>query len=166
MYATATQLLARYNADEIAQRADQRIPRLVTGDMLTSAATGGDLSAFTAEEQAATLAAIALIERTLQDARQTIDAYVGSRYQLPLTQAPDVLERIACQLARYGLYDDRATDQIKALRDDSIKFLEQIATGRIQLGVTALNAAPASAMVAEVVSGGTVFGRESSKDFI
>lgn len=166
MYATATQLLERYNADEIAQRADQRIPRLVTGDMLKIAASGGDLSGFTPDEQAAALAALALVERTLHDARQTIDAYVGSRYQLPLTQAPEVLERIACQLARYGLYDDRATEQIKALRDDSIKFLEQIASGRIQLGVTALNAAPASAMVAEVVSGGTVFGRDNSKGFI
>ncbi|MGL4709438.1 MAG: gp436 family protein [Aeromonas veronii] len=166
MYATALQLLQRYQADEIAQRADQRIPRLVTGEMLAIAADGGDLSGFAEDERVATLAALALVKRVLQDARQTIDAYVGSRYKLPLTQAPDVLERIACQLARYGLYDDRATDQIKALRDDSIKFLEQIATGRIQLGVTALNAAPASAMVAQVVSGGTVFGRDSSKDFI
>lgn len=166
MYATVTQLLQRYNADEIAQRADQRIPRLLTGEMLAIAAEGGDLSSYTDEERAATLAALALVERTLQDARQTIDAYVGGRYQLPLTQAPEVLERIACQLARYSLYDDRATEQIKVLRDDSIKFLEQIAMGRIQLGVTALNAAPASAMGAEVVSVGTVFGRDGSKGFI
>lgn len=166
MYATVTQLLQRYNADEIAQRADQRIPRLVTGEMLKIAAEGGDLSSYTDEERAATLAALALVERTLQDARQTIDAYVGSRYQLPLTQAPEVLERIACQLARFGLNDDRATDQVKILREDSIKFLEQVSTGRIQLGVTTLNAAPASAMGAEVVSVGTVFGRDGSKGFI
>ncbi|KHA57167.1 hypothetical protein NM74_07890 [Aeromonas hydrophila] len=134
--------------------------------MLSTAAAEGDLSGYTPEEQAATLAALGQVERVLQDARQTIDAYVGSRYQLPLTQAPEVLERIACQLARYGLYDDRATEQIKALRDDSIKFLEQVATGRIQLGVTDKHAAPASALVAEVVSDGTVFGRDRSHGFI
>ncbi|WP_139272666.1 hypothetical protein [Pseudomonas anguilliseptica] len=57
MYASAVQLLARYSADEIAQRADASIPPLVYGELLTKAAMGADLSDYSAEEQAAAGAA-------------------------------------------------------------------------------------------------------------
>ena len=52
-YATATELLIRFDSDEISQRADRMVPRLVTDEMLRIAAAGGDLSGFSPEERAA-----------------------------------------------------------------------------------------------------------------
>lgn len=166
MYASAAQLLTRYSAEEIAQRADASLPPVVYGELLSAAATGADLSGYTAEEQAAAQAALARVERALEDARQTIDSYLGGRYQLPLTQAPEVLERIAGQLARYFLYDDSATEQIANLYKDSIKFLESVASGRVQLGPTTTGTTAQPSAGAEMVSGGRVFGRDSSREFI
>lgn len=166
MYASAAQLLARYSADEIAQRADASVPPVVYGELLSAAANGADLSGYSADEQAAAQAALARVERALEDARQTIDSYLGGRYQLPLTQAPEVLERIAGQLARYFLYDDAATEQIGNLYKDSLKFLESVATGRVQLGPTTTGTTAQPSAGAEMVSGGTVFGRDSSRGYI
>ncbi|MFY2646294.1 phage protein Gp36 family protein, partial [Achromobacter insuavis] len=104
-YATATELLIRFDSDEISQRADRMVPRLVTDEMLRIAASGGDLSGFTPEERAAIARAMEKVDRALADARNTIDSYIAGRYTLPLSSVPQVLIRIACELARYYLYD-------------------------------------------------------------
>ena len=165
-YASANQLLARYSSDEIAQRADVSIPPVVYGELLSKAAAGADLSAYTPAEQAAAGLALAKVNRVLQDAEQTINSYLAGRYQLPLSNAPEVLERIAGQLARYFLYDDNATEQIETLYKDSIKFLEGVSTGRVQLGVTNNGNTATPAATAEMVSDALVFSRASSRGFI
>lgn len=112
------------------------------------------------------MAALANVERALRDADSTINGYLASRYRTPVTQAADVLERIACQLARYFLYDDGATDQVKKNYDDSIAFLRDVSQGKVQLGPGDSGAtAPASAG-AEMVSEPLVFSRAGSKGFI
>lgn len=166
MYATALQLLQRYSAEEIAQRADVSVPPLVYGTLLTLIAEGADLSDFNPEEQQAAAAALAKVERSLQDAEQTINSYLGGRYQLPLSNAPEVLERIAGQLARYFLHDDNATDQIEALYKDSVRFLENIATGKVQLGPADSGGNTQASMGAEMTSSVPVFARDSSRGFI
>ena len=166
MYASAAQLLARYNAEEIAQRADASMPSVVYGELLSKAANGADLSSYTAEEQAAAALALAKVERALQDAEQTINTYLGGRYQLPLSNAPQVLERIAGQIARFVLYDDSATEQVTNLYKDSIKFLEGVAAGKVQLGPTDSGATAQPSAGAEMHSDGLVFSRSSSKGFI
>jgi phage gp36-like protein len=165
-YASALQLLARYNADEIAQRADASLPPLVDGELLRIAAAAGDLSGFLPDEQAAAAAALAKVERALGDAEQTIDTYLGGRYQLPLSQTPDVLERIACQIARFVLFDDAAPDQVKALYQDSIRFLEHVAAGKVQLGLASDGSTAQPSAGAEMVSGALVFARDNSRGFI
>lgn len=167
MYASAVQLLARYSADEIAQRADASVPPVVYGELLSKAAAGDDLSGYSADEQAAAAAALAKVNRVLQDAEQTINGYLAGRYQLPLSNAPEVLERIASQLARYFLYDDMATEQITTLYKDSIKFLDSVSNGKVQLGPTDQGANAQPSAGAEMVNGGDlVFSRSNSKGFI
>lgn len=166
MYASAAQLLARYNAEEIAQRSDVSVPALVGGELLVKAVKGEDLSAYTPEEQAAAAAALARIERVLRDAETTINSYLGSRYQLPVTQAADVLERIASQLARYFLYDDAVTDQVENLYKDSLAFLRDVSVGKVQLGPTSSGTTAQASAGAEMISSGLVFSRSQSKDFI
>ncbi|OGS90855.1 MAG: hypothetical protein A2Z95_06210 [Gallionellales bacterium GWA2_60_18] len=133
-YATATTLLNQFAADEIAQRADRSIPRLVTAEMLSTAAAGGSMSGYTAGEQAATAAALALIEGKLLDADSVIDGYLLAKYQVPLSAVPRLIVGIACDLARYALYDDIATEQITQRHKDAIKLLDAIGKGTVNLG--------------------------------
>jgi phage gp36-like protein len=166
MYASATQLLERYSADEIAQRADPSVPRLVFGELLSHAVAGDDLSDFSPEEQEAAWAALANIERALGDAEDTINGYIGTRYQLPLSQVPNILKLHACQIARVLLYDEDATKQVSELYQSTVKYLHDVSSGRASLGLTEAGATAAPAASAEMVSSETVFGRGRSRGFI
>ncbi|MFY3200105.1 gp436 family protein [Achromobacter xylosoxidans] len=166
-YATATELLIRFDSDEIAQRADRMVPRLVTDEMLRIAAAGGDLSGFAPEERAAIARAMEKVDRALADARNTIDSYIAGRYTLPLSSVPQVLIRIACELARYYLYDDQFTETVKQRYDANIKFLVGVASGDVKLGVDAESGVePAGGAGAELYTAGRIWDRRSSGGFL
>jgi phage gp36-like protein len=166
-YATASQLMQRFDAAEIAQRADRGVPRVVTAALLADVAAGADLSAYTGEETARATTALAVVQRALQDADDTINSYLSSRYTLPLAPVPAVLERTAAELARYYLFDDQVTDLIKDRYTAAIKFLKDVALGTVALGASAdTGAQPTSSASAELVSGGKVWGRATSQGFL
>jgi len=133
-YATALVLLDRFSAEEIAQRADRGMPRLVSAAMLQTAAAGGSMSGYTADEQASTASALAVVNQKLMDADSVIDGYLMARYTTPLAVVPRLVIGIACDLARYALYDDIATEQITQRHKDAVKMLEAISKGSINLG--------------------------------
>lgn len=166
-YAIAIDLITRFDADEIAQRSDRLLPRRVTGELLTAVATNGDLSGFDPEAVAQAGVAMIRVQRALDDARDTINAHVSSRYTLPIAPVPAILQRLACDLARFYLYDDSATEQIQQRHDAAMKTLASVRDGKAQIGVDEqTNQPPQSTASAELVSGGKVWGRESSKGFI
>lgn len=163
-YATATNLLERFDPEELAQRADRSIPRLVTAAMLSTAAAGGDMSGYTAPEQAATAAVLTLINGALSDADSEIDGYVATRYSVPLNPAPSIVKRLACDLARHHLYDDQVTETIQKRRDSAVAVLRDIAAGKVSLGTTADGGtapAPQGGLV-EFSSPAKVFGRPTN----
>ena len=107
------------------------------------------------------------VDNALKDAADTIDSYISSRYTLPLSPVPSVLERIACELARYFLYDDQVTDVIKKRYDDAIKLLTNVQKGDVKLGVDGETGdEPASGGTPEMVSAGRVWSRGSSTGFL
>lgn len=134
-YATAADLIERFSAEEIAQRAAPEGVR-VTGDLLQLTVSGGDRSAYAPDQIAAADAALVRIGGVLDDASADIDSYLSQRYEVPLSPVPRVLVRIACDLARYYLYDDAVTkDSVIDMRyNAAIKMLGQISTGDIKLG--------------------------------
>lgn len=83
----------------------------------------------------------------LEDAAAFIDGYVGQVYRLPLRGCakpapnggtvyvpPPVLTRLACDLARYYLYDDLAPEhEVYRRYRAAVTELETIAEGRAQL---------------------------------
>lgn len=72
----------------------------------------------------------------LKDADSEINGYLlAAAYALPLQQSSDELVRIACDIARYKLYDTRATEQVKARYDDAIKKLRDVSSGKASLGI-------------------------------
>lgn len=166
-YATATELLKRFDAEEIAQRTDRSVPRLVSALMLTTAAAGGNMSGFTQAEQDATAAALAVVNKALEDADDEINARIASRYQVPLASAPKIVHRYACDLARFYLYEDQATEQIEKRHEEALKFLDAVGKGRISIGPDNQGAPAApSGDAAQMESKTPVFRRDSSTDFI
>lgn len=166
-YATATQLLTRFSANEIAQRADRGETRLVTAQLMTDVAAGASLAGYTADEQAAAPKALAVVQRALDDARNTIDSHIGGRYPLPIAPVPEILERLACDLARFYLYDDQVTETIQKRFDDGMKLLRDVRDGKSQLGPNgSTNQQPVSNAGAELVSGGRVWRRDDSTGFL
>jgi len=105
-YATESDLIERYGAAELLAVADR--------DGNGSADSG-------------------MMERALDDASAEIDVYLAGRYALPLAHVPTVLVRIACDIARYRLWADRASDEVRRRYEDALRLLERIASGEVVL---------------------------------
>jgi len=101
------------------------------------------------------------IARAIADTDGLIDGYLASRYTLPLAEVPKVLNRIACALVRYDLYD-HPPKQIEKRRDQAIEFLRDAASGKISLGINTDGSDPATSNSASISSGGNVFNRDDT----
>ena len=69
----------------------------------------------------------AVVERACEDASGEIDGYVSAAgYPVPLSPVPRIVIANACDIARYRLYDEHATDQVQKRYDDAVKFLRSV----------------------------------------
>jgi phage gp36-like protein len=108
-----------------------------------------------------------VIDRALADADAQINGYLSVRYTLPLaTPVPTELERIACDLARYSLYQDRMTEIVGKRYEAAIALLRDVAAGRAKLGVSDSSNTQTSSNVAEMSATIPVFRRSDSGGFI
>lgn len=105
-YCTGQDLIDRYGEEELLQLADR----------------DGDGVADTA-----------VLDQVIADASAEIDGYLAVRYALPLAEVPSVLVRIACEIARYHLYEDHATETVQDRYANAVKFLKAAARGEVQL---------------------------------
>lgn len=101
----------------------------------------------------------AVLGVALTDADAEINSYLAGRYSLPLVQSTDELVRMACDIARYRLFDTRASEQVKARYDDAIKKLRDVSRGVASLGIDQSSQPVAVAGGATISSGGRDFGR-------
>ena len=88
----------------------------------------------------------ALLDAALAEASAEIDAYLVSRYALPLAVIPPLFVTHACDIARYRLSGATVTE-VDTARDrykDAIRFLESVRDGKIGLGAD-VSAAPVNA---------------------
>lgn len=106
VYVTQQDLVDRFSSQELAQ--------------LTDPAAGTTINATT-------------VARAIADASAEIDTRLAAYYVLPLAQVPAVLTRVAADLARYFLWDNRATDQIRNRYKDAVELLNRIGKGDVQL---------------------------------
>lgn len=93
------------------------------------------------------------LARALVDADAEIDSALIGRYSLPLTNVPDLLTSIACDIARDFLYSDHrpeiVTDNAKRAR----ALLDGIASGKRRLDVAAAAQEVSGLGLVEIVSG-------------
>lgn len=121
-YATQNDLEDRFGVPELAQ--------------LTDPVAGTTINATT-------------VARALADADAEIDARLAVRYALPLASVPAVLVRLAADLARYFLWDARASEQVRHRYKDAVALLDKIASGAVELpAATPLPAAAGAVAVA------------------
>lgn len=106
-----------------------------------------------------------ILLRALDDADGEIDGYLAGQYTLPLTTTPTVLKRIAADIARYRLQEDRPTDVARQRYDDAIAFLKLLAEGKAKLGVDPTLGAAASSGGPLVDAPGRTFTKDSLKEF-
>lgn len=71
----------------------------------------------------------------IDDATGTIDAYLGTRYTLPLASVPTVLTRICCDIAYYLLQGNEAPESVADRHGAAIEFLQAVAKGDLDLAV-------------------------------
>jgi phage gp36-like protein len=111
-YAVQADLVERFGEQEIIQLTDRKGIGVIDEDVLA---------------------------RSLQDADAEIDGYIGGRVTLPLTSVPKILVGYACDIARYKLYADDPTENVRNRYKDAIRFLELVGQGKLSLGVTTDN---------------------------
>jgi len=130
-YATQADLTDRFGATELAQRTDR-----TNGTTIDTVVLG----------------------RALADADSEIDGYLATRYTLPLASTPPVLNRLACDMARYRLYDDGVPETVRVRYQDAVGLLKRMASGEVQLAGIAPVAVAGG-------SGNAVATRTESKQF-
>lgn len=76
----------------------------------------------------------AVLTAVLARADSLIDGYLAGRYALPISPPiPPVLTAVACELARYWLFDDAAPERVKDGYDQAMAWLKDVAAGRFTL---------------------------------
>lgn len=121
-YATQAELETRFGAAELAQLTDR-----IEGAVIDAA----------------------VVARAIADADAEIDAYLATRYALPLASVPALLARMACDIARYRLHAEGAPERIRKTYEDAVRDLKAVARGDIKIdGAAPLTAAADSAGVA------------------
>ena len=115
-YATQADMVTRFGEEELAQLTDR-----VNGEVIDAS----------------------VLTRAIEDAETEINGYLAKRYSLPLNSTPPILQRLACDVARYYLHDDRVTEQVRNRYTDVVKLLRSIASGEVMLeSASALAANP------------------------
>ncbi len=105
------------------------------------------------------------VDNAIADADATIDSYLAARYPLPLLQVPPILNRFACDIARYFLHDRAPLEEVSNRYKEAIRFLEKVASGSISLGVDHTGNRVETNDSAVIESDGRVFSRKD-KAFI
>lgn len=81
---------------------------------------------------------VARLVASLSAADNLINSYIGARYALPLATVPELLVDLACDIARFNLYDSGATEEVRTRYEDAIARLRAISKGEAVLDVAGI----------------------------
>lgn len=160
-YLTATELIARFGAEEIAQVADRGIPRDVSAELLELAVAGDELAGWAESDVAAVTAATARIQTCIDDAESAIDGYLSSRYATPLPVAPLIVKRLTADVTRYYLHGDSASDPVIKSYEQAMGLCRDIAQGKVSFGADVISSPKTTGGAVEVVSSPRLWSREA-----
>ncbi|MGH7000542.1 MAG: gp436 family protein [Stellaceae bacterium] len=136
-----------------------------------------DLVQLTNEDPTQTAVNTGALQQVVNDASAEIDGYLGSRFSLPLSDPPALLNRLTCDIAMYRLQALRPLHDMADARkryEDAVELLVRVARGEVTLGLSADNVEPPQAQDAVLTQAGgdssgvlpqRVFDRGSLKDY-
>lgn len=174
MYATVKSLVERFTGQEIVELGFPANSYKFIGRSANAAALPTDFPAAVTDDVAlasaedalyrfdgATWSALATekIDRAIADAESEINGYLEGRYTLPLGSVPKVIEKLAADISRYQLFDDRVTDVVQERYKSAVKFLMSISKGDVSLGLDDSGNSTDEKNSVEFKSGGNVFDR-------
>lgn len=108
-------------------------------------------------------------DKAIVSATAEINAYVQTRYPVPMNPVPDILNKLAVDISLYNIvsrkgFDEQSGDKIMAERYKSaIRFLENIAKGMVLLTPKAAEAQPEQVSTFE--SSERLFNRKNMAGF-
>jgi len=106
----------------------------------------------------------ARLNKALADATAEVDSYIAGRYQTPLATVPDLIQRIAADIARYQLHSDATPEDVRKRYEAAVAALKRVASGAQAL--PAAEAAGTGVGAPQVAQAGPpVFSRETLEDF-
>jgi phage gp36-like protein len=100
-----------------------------------------------------------VVDAACADATAEIDGWLSQRLTLPATTPQEVVRR-ACDIARYMLYDDKATEQVRERYEDALAWLKDVAAGRIAIAGALPTTDPVSSGGIAVAAATAVFTEE------
>lgn len=139
-YITREDLELRFGIDEIAQLLDD------------------DHDDTEGDEETDTLAP------AIADAESIVDGYVSTRYTLPLPTVPDLVKNWAADIARFKLYEEKASEEVRQRYEDAIAQLKDLAKGLINLPIV-VDVAISGAAGIDGFSNCRLFTEETLADF-
>lgn len=72
-------------------------------------------------------------EQVIKNATEEVNGYLAVRYNLPLNSVPERLKQCVAVIVRYRLYKNKAPEQVQWDYEQEIKWLNQVASGKIML---------------------------------
>lgn len=85
-----------------------------------------------------------VVDAAIDAAGVQIDAWLGTRYALPLQPVPAIVKSWAVALARYTLHRDGAPDHVVRDQKDALTGLQAAASGRMALPSALTGGQPAT----------------------
>lgn len=75
------------------------------------------------------------VEAALAEATAEMNTFISVAYGLPLPSTPAFLKTVCCDIARYRLWDNNATEEVRNRYVDAIAWLKRLAKGDVSLGL-------------------------------
>lgn len=110
---------------------------------------------------------MAKINLAIADAVAEVSTYLEGRVAMPLSAVPEIITRLAADIAWYRLHGETVPEAVQKRYDAARDMLKSFASGKVTLGLDIQGNKPApAAQGAQMVSGGRVWDRQDSKGFI
>lgn len=111
-----------------------------------------------------------VVAAAIAAAEATVDGYLQTRYPLPLAAVPEVVKRLARDLAAWELWSRRDTPDLEKRPvyyryKDALRFLEKLAQGEVRLGAEPPPAEAAGGVRTSRPAGDRVFTRDSLRNY-
>lgn len=93
------------------------------------------------------------LSAAIDDAEAVANAYLSKRYRVPVA-AGSLIKRVVADIARFHLFENLASAEVRERYDDQIKFLKDVAANRADLS----GASEESEAIAGGAAGGVLVG--------